>query len=136
MPARHAGHGQPSMPARDFGSRVASAAISQCSHFRDGQVRTTTVDWIEAVYNLQCRHSAIDMLTPVDYEERFWNRRAAASLRCFAGRGKTSVGMASSSRGRNLQDHARTSICERQSSRPESTRRYREPEAGRWQYCW
>jgi transposase InsO family protein len=36
------------------------------------------VHWIEAVYNRQRRHSAIDMLSPVDYEDRYWNRRAAA----------------------------------------------------------
>jgi transposase InsO family protein len=39
--------------------------------------RTETVHWIEAVYNRQRRHSAIDMLSPVDYEERYWDRRAA-----------------------------------------------------------
>jgi len=42
------------------------------------RARTATVRWIEAVYNRQRRHSAIDMLCPVDYEERYWNRRAAA----------------------------------------------------------
>jgi len=42
------------------------------------RVRTVTVHWLEAVYNRQRRHSAIDMLSPVDYEERYWDRRAAA----------------------------------------------------------
>jgi transposase InsO family protein len=42
------------------------------------RTRTATVHWIEAVYNRQRRHSAIDMLRPVDYENRHWNRRAAA----------------------------------------------------------
>jgi putative transposase len=42
------------------------------------RTRTATVHWIEAVYNRQRRHSAIDMLSPVDYETRYWNRRAAA----------------------------------------------------------
>jgi transposase InsO family protein len=42
------------------------------------RTRTATVHWIEAVYNRQRRHSAIDMLSPVDYESRYWNRRAAA----------------------------------------------------------
>jgi putative transposase len=42
------------------------------------RARTATVRWIEAVYNRQRRHSAIDMLSPVDYENRYWNRRAAA----------------------------------------------------------
>ncbi len=51
--------------------------------------RTATVRWIEAVYNRQRRLSAIDMLSPVDYEDRFYNRRAAASLRCLRDRGKT-----------------------------------------------
>ena len=42
------------------------------------RARTATVHWLEAVYNRQRRHSAIDMLSPVDYEERYWDRRAAA----------------------------------------------------------
>lgn len=42
------------------------------------RTRTATVHWIEAVYNRQRRHSAIDMLSPVAYEDRYWNRRAAA----------------------------------------------------------
>ena len=42
------------------------------------RTRTATVHWIEAVYNRQRRHSAIDMLSPVDYEDRYWDRRAAA----------------------------------------------------------
>lgn len=42
------------------------------------RTRTETVHWIEAVYNRQRRHSSIDMLSPVDYEDRYWNRRAAA----------------------------------------------------------
>jgi transposase InsO family protein len=40
--------------------------------------RTATVHWLEAIYNRRRRHSAIDMLSPVDYEERYWDRRAAA----------------------------------------------------------
>jgi transposase InsO family protein len=42
------------------------------------RTRTATVHWIEAVYNRRRRHSAIDMMSPVDYEDRHWNRRAAA----------------------------------------------------------
>jgi transposase InsO family protein len=42
------------------------------------RARTATVHWLEAIYNRRRRHSAIDMLSPVDYEERYWNRRAAA----------------------------------------------------------
>jgi transposase InsO family protein len=42
------------------------------------RTRTATVHWIEAVYNRQRRHSAIAMMSPVDYEDRYWNRRAAA----------------------------------------------------------
>jgi putative transposase len=42
------------------------------------RTRTATVHWIEAVYNRRRRHSAIDMMSPVDYEDRYWNRRAAA----------------------------------------------------------
>jgi putative transposase len=44
------------------------------------RARTATVHWIEAVYNRQRRHSAIDMLSPVDYEDRYWNCRAAEEL--------------------------------------------------------
>jgi transposase InsO family protein len=42
------------------------------------RTRTATVHWLEAVYNRQRRHSAIDMLSPVAYEEKFRDRRAAA----------------------------------------------------------
>jgi transposase InsO family protein len=42
------------------------------------RTRTETVHWIEAIYNRQRRHSSIDMMSPVDYEDRYWNRRAAA----------------------------------------------------------
>ena len=42
------------------------------------RARTATVHWLEAVYNRQRRHSAIDMQSPVDYEERYWDRRTAA----------------------------------------------------------
>ncbi len=42
------------------------------------RARSATVHWVEAVYNRQRRHSAIHMLSPVDYEERYWDRRAAA----------------------------------------------------------
>lgn len=42
------------------------------------RTRSATVHWLEAVYNRQRRHSAIDMLSPVDFEERYWDRRAAA----------------------------------------------------------
>ena len=42
------------------------------------QARTATVHWLEAVYNRQRRHSGIDMLSPIHYEDRYWDRRAAA----------------------------------------------------------
>jgi transposase InsO family protein len=42
------------------------------------RARMATVHWLEAIYNRRRRHSAIDMLSPVDYEERYWDRRAAA----------------------------------------------------------
>jgi putative transposase len=41
------------------------------------RARTATVHWLEAIYNRRRRHSAIDMLSPVDYEEHY-NRRSAA----------------------------------------------------------
>jgi transposase InsO family protein len=53
-------------------------------HFRltsGAWARTATVRWIEAVSNHKRRHSAIDMLSPIAYEERHWNRRAAAYRR-------------------------------------------------------
>jgi transposase InsO family protein len=37
------------------------------------------VHWLEAVCNRQRRHSALDMLSPVNYAERYWERRAAGS---------------------------------------------------------
>jgi putative transposase len=42
------------------------------------RARTATVHWLEAIYNRRRRHSAIDKLSPVNYEERYWDRRAAA----------------------------------------------------------
>ena len=42
------------------------------------RARTATVHWLEAIYNRRRRHSAIDLLSPVDYEERYWDGRAAA----------------------------------------------------------
>jgi putative transposase len=43
------------------------------------RARTATVLLArEAIYNRQRRHSAIDMRSLVDYEERYWDRRAAA----------------------------------------------------------
>ena len=41
-------------------------------------VRTATVHWIEATYNRQRRHSGIDMQSPINYENRYWDRREAA----------------------------------------------------------
>src|SRR5262245_22804530 len=35
------------------------------------RARTATVHWLEAIYNRRRRQSAIDMLSPVDYEERY-----------------------------------------------------------------
>lgn len=34
-------------------------------------------------------HSAIDMRSPLDYEDRYWNRHAAAQPRCSPGEGTT-----------------------------------------------
>jgi len=34
--------------------------------------------WLEALYYRQRRYSAIDMLSAVDYQERYWDRCAAA----------------------------------------------------------
>jgi hypothetical protein len=42
------------------------------------RTRTATAHWIEAVDNGQHRQSTIDMPSPVDYDYRCWNSRAAA----------------------------------------------------------
>jgi len=42
------------------------------------RARNATVHWLEAIYNRRRRHSAIDMLSPVDYEASYRDRRAAA----------------------------------------------------------
>jgi len=52
--------------------------IERASWPTRARARTATVHWIEAVYNRHRRHSAIDMLSPVDYENRYEDRRAAA----------------------------------------------------------
>ena len=53
---------------------VGSGPCRVLSH----DLSAATVHWLEAVYKRQRRHSAIDMLSPVDYEEHYWDRRAAA----------------------------------------------------------
>src|SRR5262249_10240620 len=42
------------------------------------RTRTETVRWSEAAYNRRRRPASIDMMSPVDCEDRYWNRRAAA----------------------------------------------------------
>jgi hypothetical protein len=42
------------------------------------QARTATGHWLEAISNRRRRQAAIDMLSPVAYDERYWDRRAAA----------------------------------------------------------
>ena len=64
--------------AESFFATYKLELIELRSWAKRSQARTATVHWIEAVYNRRRRHSAIDMLSPVDYEDLFWNRRAAA----------------------------------------------------------
>ena len=44
------------------------------------RARTATVHWLEAVYNRLRRHTAIDMPSPVNYEERYWEPVVAGVL--------------------------------------------------------
>src|SRR5207247_10225808 len=48
------------------------------------RARTATVHWIEAVYNRQRRHSAVYIMSTVDYEDTYWTRRRTTSLRLIA----------------------------------------------------
>ena len=64
--------------AESFFATYKLELIELRSWAKRSHARTATVHWIEAVYNRQRRHSAIDMLSPVDYEDRYWDRRAAA----------------------------------------------------------
>ena len=64
--------------AESFFATYKLELIEQQSWPTRARARSATVHWLEAVYNRQRRHSAIDMLSPVDYEERYWDRRAAA----------------------------------------------------------
>lgn len=64
--------------AESFFATYKLELIDRTSWATRTAARTATVRWIEAIYNRQRRHSAIDMLSPVDYEDRYWNRRAAA----------------------------------------------------------
>jgi len=64
--------------AESFFATYKLELIDRTSWTTRSAARTATVRWIEAIYNRQRRHSAIDMLSPVDYEDRYWNRRAAA----------------------------------------------------------
>ncbi len=64
--------------AESFFATYKLELIEPRSWLTRARTRTATVYWIEAVYNRQRRHSAVDMMSPVDYEDRYWNRRAAA----------------------------------------------------------
>jgi putative transposase len=64
--------------AESFFATYKLELIEPASWPTRARVRTATVHWLEAIYNRRRRHSAIDMLSPVDYEERYRNRRAAA----------------------------------------------------------
>ena len=64
--------------AESFFATYKLELIELASWPTPARARTATVHWIEAVYNRQRRHSAIDMLSPVNYEDVYWNRRAAA----------------------------------------------------------
>ena len=64
--------------AESFFATYKLELIDRTSWATRTAARTATVRWIEAIYNRQRRHSAIDMLSPVDYEDRYWNRRKAA----------------------------------------------------------
>jgi transposase InsO family protein len=64
--------------AESFFATYKLELIEPASWPTRARARAATVHWLEAVYNRQRRHSAIDMLSPVDYEARYWDRRAAA----------------------------------------------------------
>jgi putative transposase len=64
--------------AESFFATYKLELIERASWPTRARARTATVHWIEAIYNRQRRHSAIDMQSPVDFEERYWHRRAAA----------------------------------------------------------
>ena len=54
------------------------------------RARTATVHWLEAVYNRQHRHSAIDMLSPVAYEGAVLGSPRGGLTQVSTGRGKIS----------------------------------------------
>ena len=64
--------------AESFFATYNLELIALRSWAKRSHARTATVHWIEAVYNRQRRHSFIDMMSPVNYENKFWDRRAAA----------------------------------------------------------
>ena len=63
--------------AESFFATCKLALIEPATWSTRARARTATVHWLEAIYNRRRRHSAIDMLSPVDYEERYWDRRVA-----------------------------------------------------------
>src|SRR5262249_7578646 len=65
-------------PAGSFFATYKLELIDLASWPTRARARSASVHWLEAIYNRRRRHSAIDMLSPVDYEERYWDRRAAA----------------------------------------------------------
>jgi transposase InsO family protein len=64
--------------AESFFATYQLELIEPATWPKRARARTATVHWLEAIYNRRRRHSAIDMLSPVDYEERYWDRRVAA----------------------------------------------------------
>lgn len=64
--------------AESFFATYKLELIDRQSWGTRARARLATVHWLEAIYNRKRRHSAIDMLSPACYEERYWERRAAA----------------------------------------------------------
>src|SRR5262245_26278488 len=92
----HATFGKRNLSSLEYTSaefRVLCAAhgVLQSMGRTRARARTATVHWLEAISNRRRRRSAIDMLSPVDDEQRYWDRRAAASRGCLPGRRKTKL---------------------------------------------
>jgi putative transposase len=66
------------VPEPSVGPELTKTLIDLASWPNRARARTATVRWLEAISHRRRRHSAIDMLSPVDYEERYRDRRAAA----------------------------------------------------------
>jgi len=78
LPETGPGACQDNALAESFLATYELEAIEPATWPTGARAWAATLHRLEAIYNRRRRHSALDMLGPVDYEERYQDRRAAA----------------------------------------------------------